>query len=119
MNRKISLLLPCVICICMFAYGVLPVQAANCQHAFYQVSAVPIPTGYIHFSESGHTIQYGRENICGYCGYRFFTNIEYKSENHHINNDEWHLTHDDNGNEFWYSNCTTPGCPYRLERRYY
>lgn len=119
MRKKVGLSVSCFVCICLFVCSVLPVQAAACPHTICRVLDVPIKTGNITFNESGHMVEYGIEHTCASCGYRFFTNTETKFEEHQCDNDAWHLTTDENGKEFWYSNCITPGCNYRKERRYY
>lgn len=119
MKRKISLLLSCFACVCMFVYGVLPVQAATCPHTECRVYAIPIRTGYMTFNASGHNVEYGTEHTCVSCGYRFFTGNFYEFEEHQWNNSAWHLDVDEEGNEFFYTNCTTSGCGFIQVRKYY
>ena len=117
MKRKISLLVSCFACICMFIYGVLPVQAAICPHTICQVQAIPIQTGKITFSAKGHNVEYGTEHTCVSCGYRFFKDTFDVFEEHQWTESST-VAIDQNGNRIVYVYCETSGCD-RIEIRIY
>ena len=118
MKKKIkTVLLSCLACASMLAYGVMPVRAvgpgSNCPHEYFALS-LDGPTGEYEYLESGHYQVWGVGHACLRCGYEYYTDIHLEWDSDH----EWadepsEVEHTDTA-IIEIFDCVTDGCSHSL-----